>query len=166
MDGSSRVSTYHATMAAKPELMSHWYCSIVPTLLCVGVFGREKGGRCRPPSNRACYPCVECLAWHRARGALAHLGLGLGIFRAARRRFNPDSSHNEKPARSDEPLVSLSALDGPCVDFNSPPIRRGIYETELCLRIVDPLDEQAAVGYTLRVVSDENDVARADLISG
>src|SRR5690606_39807693 len=71
MDGSSRVSTYHATMAAKPELMSHWYCSIVPTPLCVGVFGREKGGRCRPPSNRAHYPCVECLAWHRARGALA-----------------------------------------------------------------------------------------------
>src|SRR5690606_28965769 len=39
------------------------------TPLCVGVFGREKGGRCRPPSNRAHYPCVRCLAWHRARGA-------------------------------------------------------------------------------------------------
>src|SRR5690606_29157119 len=35
----------------------------------VGVFGREKGGRCRPPSNRAHYPCARCLAWHRARGA-------------------------------------------------------------------------------------------------
>src|SRR5690606_11996540 len=61
MAGSSRVRMYHATAAAKPVLMSHWYCSIVPTPLCVGVFGREKGGRCRPPSNRAHYPCVRCL---------------------------------------------------------------------------------------------------------
>src|SRR5690606_26276080 len=116
MDGSRRVSTYHATMAAKPELMSHWYSCMCPTPLCVGVFGREKGGRCRPPSNRAHYPCVRCLAWHRARGALAHLGLGLGIFRAARRRFNPDSSHNKKPARSDEPLPALRSLKWPGVN--------------------------------------------------
>src|SRR5690606_31177530 len=78
MDGSSRVSTYHATMAAKPELMSHWYCSIVPTPLCVGVFGREKGGRCRPPSNRAHYPCVLCLrrmAYGCPGAAYAALGL-------------------------------------------------------------------------------------------
>src|SRR5690606_22104836 len=50
------------------------------------------------------------------------------------------------------------------VDFNSPPIRRGVYETELCLRIVDPLDEQAAVGYALRVIRDEHDVPSFHLL--
>src|SRR5690606_3887560 len=88
-----------------------------------------------------------------------------GREKAARRRLLGKSimrlaldNHLQAPG-ADEPLVSLSALDGPCVDFNSPPIRRGVYETELCLRIVDPLDEQAAVCHTLRVVGDEYDVA-------
>src|SRR5690606_10513780 len=33
IDGSRRVSTYQATIAAKPELMSHWYSCICPTPL-------------------------------------------------------------------------------------------------------------------------------------
>src|SRR5690606_7779876 len=71
---------------------------------------------------------------------------------------------HQEPTGPYEPLVSLSALDGPCVDFNSPPIRRGVYETELCLRIVDPLDEQAAVGYALWVIRDEHDVPSFHLL--
>src|SRR5690554_6161942 len=34
-----------------------------------GVQRKDAAGGCPTASNRACYPCVECLAWHRARGA-------------------------------------------------------------------------------------------------
>src|SRR5690606_35559668 len=96
----------------------------------------------------------------------AYAALGLDIFRAARRRFNPDSSHNEKPARSDKPLSSLFALDGPSVDNDLSIVRRCVDESKLCHCFVHPLYEQAAVGHALRIVGDEYDVARADLISG
>src|SRR5690606_15059307 len=87
-----------------------------------------------------------------------------GREKAARRRLLGKSimrlaldNHLQAPG-ADEPLVSLSALDGPCVDFNSPPIRRGVYETELCLRIVYPLDEEAAMANAFLIVGDEHDV--------
>src|SRR5690606_1742778 len=93
-----------------------------------------------------------------------------GREKAARRRLLSKSimrlalDNRLQAPGADEPPVSLSALDGPCVDFNSPPIRRGIYETELCLRIVHPLYEQTAVGHALRIVGDEHDVARLHFV--
>src|SRR5690606_32641504 len=40
------------------------------TVRSSGVQRKDAAGGCPTASNRACYPCVECLAWHRARGAL------------------------------------------------------------------------------------------------
>src|SRR5690606_10513783 len=45
-----------------------------------GVQRKDAAGQCPTASNRACYPCVRCLAWHRARGAPApRWGWGLSI---------------------------------------------------------------------------------------
>lgn len=56
---------------------------------------------------------------------------------------------HQEPAGSDEPLISFLTCDGPRIDHHFAVKRRGVDETELCLRIVDPLDEQAAHPYSL-----------------
>src|SRR5690606_4322611 len=70
IDGSSRVSTYHATMAANPELMSHWYSCMCPPPLCVGVFGREKRRSLPTSVESRALPVRQVLASYGARGAL------------------------------------------------------------------------------------------------
>src|SRR5690606_21588172 len=76
IDGSRRVSTYHATIAAKPELMSHWYSCICPTPLHLafnektpqGVALRRRIARVTP---------ADMLGGVEAGVTWPHAGLGL-----------------------------------------------------------------------------------------